>query len=82
VGTQVDRDWATVSRFERLLRVNKNLGRHKHTLPLLEKGCVRVIFIPHWMVIGYTFNIINLFYFTKVRVLFRACLGEAHVFKI
>jgi hypothetical protein len=41
-----------------------------------------VIFIPHLMVIAYTFNIINIFYFTKVRVLFRVCLGEVHVFKI
>jgi hypothetical protein len=54
----------------------------QHTLPLLEKGCVRVIFIPHLMVIVYTFKIINLFYFTKVRVLFRVYLGVVHVFKI
>jgi hypothetical protein len=40
-----------------------------------------VIFIPHLMVIVYIFKIINLFYFTKVRVLFRVCLDEVHVFK-
>jgi hypothetical protein len=42
---------------------------------------VWVIFISHLMVTVYTFNIINLFYFTKVRVLFRVCLGEVHAFK-
>jgi hypothetical protein len=50
-----------------------------HTLPLSAKECVWVIFIPHLMVIVYTFKIINLFYFTKVRVLFRVCLGGVHV---
>jgi hypothetical protein len=43
---------------------------------------VQVIFISHLMVIVYTFKIINLFYLTKVMVLFRVCLGEVHVFKI
>jgi hypothetical protein len=41
-----------------------------------------VIFISHLMVIVYTFKIINLFYFTKEKVLFMVCLGEIHVLKI
>jgi hypothetical protein len=43
---------------------------------------VWVIFIYHLMVTVYTFKINNLFYFTKVRVLFRVCLDEIHAFKI
>jgi hypothetical protein len=43
---------------------------------------VRVIFIYHSMVIVYIYKIINLFYLTKVKVLFRVCLGEVHVIKI
>jgi hypothetical protein len=43
---------------------------------------VRVIFIYHSMVIVYTFKIINLFYFTKVKGVVHGCLGEVHVFKI
>jgi hypothetical protein len=34
VRTQVERDLTTVSRVDRLLGLNKNLGRHKHRLPL------------------------------------------------
>jgi hypothetical protein len=43
---------------------------------------VRVIFIYHSMVTVYIYKIINLFYLTKVKVLFRVCLGEVHVIKI
>jgi hypothetical protein len=35
VSTQVDLDLTIVSRFDRLLRVNKNLGRH--SLPPLNE---------------------------------------------
>jgi hypothetical protein len=34
------------------------------------------------MVTMYTFKVINLFYLTKVKVLFRVCLGEVQAFKI
>jgi hypothetical protein len=37
---------------------------------------VRVIFIYHSMVTLYIYKIINLFYLTKVKVLFGVCLGE------
>jgi hypothetical protein len=43
--------------------------------------CVQVIFISHLMAIVYILKIINLFYFTKVRVLFRVCHGGVHAFK-
>jgi hypothetical protein len=43
---------------------------------------VWVIFSPHLMVTVYIFKIIHLFYFTKVMVLFRVCLGGVHAFKI
>jgi hypothetical protein len=43
---------------------------------------VQVIFISHSMVSVYTFKVINLFYLTKVKVLFRMCLGEVQAFKI
>jgi hypothetical protein len=53
----------------------------QHSSPIIGR-CVWVIFISHSMVTVYTFKIINLFYHTKVMVLFRVCLGEVHVFKI
>jgi hypothetical protein len=40
-----------------------------------------VIFISHFMAIVYIFKTVNLFYFTKVRMWFRVCLGGVHAFK-